>query len=357
MRKLFTSQLVPGMIAADDILSFDNKLILGKGTHLTDKIITQLDMNGIGIVFVEGDDSSLQTSYSRQPSHSTRIKKSQEFKEFKIQYDKQIDSFKDKLNDVVERNTSLDVKDLLKSTFSVIYSAKGNISTLDLLHNMREYDDTTYAHCLNVALICNVLATWLQFSKEDTEMATACGLLHDIGKLQVPHDILTKPAKLSNEEYNIVKKHTVAGYNILRSKNVANEISNAALMHHERCDGTGYPFHIADGKIDKYTKIVAIADVYDAMTAARVYRGPLCPFRVIEIFESDGFEKYDVEYILTFLKNVVNTYLQNNCRLSNGQEGIIVYINNENLSRPMVQCDNEFINLAERPELYIEELI
>ena len=357
MKKLFTSQLVPGMVAADDVLSFDNKLILGKGTVLTDRIITQLDMNGIGIVFIEGDDFTLKTSYSHKQSYSSRIKKSAQFKEFKVEYEKQIESFKDKLNDVVERNTSLDVKELLDSTFSVIYSAKGNISTLDLLHNMREYDDTTYAHCLNVALICNVLATWLQFSEKEAEMATACGLLHDIGKLQVPHDILTKPAKLSHGEYEIVKKHTLAGYNILRSKNVANEISNAALMHHERCDGTGYPFNVADGKIDKYTKIVAIADVYDAMTAARVYRGPLCPFRVIEIFESEGFDKYDVEYILTFLKNVVYTYIQNNCRLNNGQEGTIVYINNDNLSRPMIQCGNEFVNLADHPELYIEELI
>ena len=87
-------------------------------------------------------------------------------------------------------------------------------------------------------------------------------------------------------------------------------------MHHEKCDGSGYPFGLKGNKIDPFAKIVAIADVYDAMTAARVYRGPLCPFQVIDIFEKEGLQKYEASFILKFLQNVVNTYINNRVLLS-----------------------------------------
>ena len=134
-------------------------------------------------------------------------------------------------------------------------------------------------------------------------------------------------------------------------------ICNAALMHHERCDGSGYPLGLRGSQIDAYAKIVAIADVYDAMTAARVYRGPICPFRVIEIFEAEGLQKYDVKYVLCFLENIVNSYIQNRCRLSDGREGEIIFINKLKFSRPVVRCGNEYVDLAENPTLYIESLL
>ena len=129
-------------------------------------------------------------------------------------------------------------------------------------------------------------------------------------------------------------------------------------MHHEKCDGKGYPLGYTSDKIDKFAKIVAIADVYDAMTAARVYRGPLCPFKVIEIFEQEGFQKYDTKYILTFLENVVSTYLSHRVRLSDGREGTIFFINKQKLSRPIIKCDEVVINLLNEPaDVYIEAII
>ena len=124
---------------------------------------------------------------------------------------------------------------------------------------------------------------------------------------------------------------------------------NAALMHHERCDGKGYPLGLPAEKIDMYAKIVSIADVYDAMTAARVYRGPLCPFKVIEIFEHEGLQKYDTKFIMTFLENVVNTYISNTVRLSDGREGTVFFINKQKLSRPILKTQNGYIDLSKEP--------
>lgn len=231
------------------------------------------------------------------------------------------------------------------------------ITVFDMLHNMRQYDDFTYMHCINVALICNVFAKWLHFSEKDTEMITLCGLLHDIGKLMVPDNIIRKPDKLSPSEYNIVKTHALQGYNILKRYDIAENIKESALMHHERCDGSGYPLGLTGDKINPYAKIVAIADVYDAMTAARIYRGPLCPFKVISIFETEGLQKYEGKFILTFLEHIAETYMNNRVRLSNGLEGDVIFMNKNSLSKPMIQCGNEFIDLSKEPNIYIETFV
>ena len=128
-------------------------------------------------------------------------------------------------------------------------------------------------------------------------------------------------------------------------------------MHHERCDGSGYPLGLKADKIDKYAKLVAIADLYDAMTSPRVYRGPMCPFQVVEEFEREGLQKHDPKMILVFLENVVNTYLQNRVRLNNGLEGDVIYINRDHLARPTIQSGNDFIDLAEEQDLEIEALV
>ena len=120
-------------------------------------------------------------------------------------------------------------------------------------------------------------------------------------------------------------------------------------MHHEKCDGSGYPYGLKGDEIDKYSKIVTIADIFDAMTSERVYRAAMCPFTVIKAFEDEGIQKYEAKYILTFLENVANSYLNHRVSLSNGMEGNVIFINQSDYSLPIVKCDNdEIINLQEQ---------
>lgn len=358
--RLLITQLVPGMVVAEDVLTLDNQLVLTKGTILSDKLITKLHMYSIYSIYVLRKPSliaDISALSDKIPSYAERLKSTPEFQQFKEEYELSIDSFQDTINKVITKNSKLDVGALLETSLKQLTKAAGNHSIMDMLQNMREYDDSTYAHCLNSALFCHIFAGWLKFSQGDIELATACGLLHDIGKLMIPHDIIAKPAKLSEKEYRQIKTHPVSGYQLLRSCGVNEHIYYSALMHHERNDGSGYPMNLKGDQIDKFAKIVSIVDVYDAMTAARVYRAPMCPFKVIEIFEQEGFEKYDVEYLLVFLTNVVNTYLQNECLLSDGRIATIVMINKDKLSCPMVKCGDQFIDLAEHPELHIEKLV
>lgn len=358
MKRVTTSSLVPGMVVAEDVFSYNNQLIIPKGLILSDKTITKLEFYSIIYVQIEDNVVKLpEESIIDNRSYAERFRESEEFQAFKKNYDEEIDSFRSLINKVVTENAILDVNDIVDNTLSLISDAMANGDVFAMLHNLRTYDDVTYAHSLNVAMICNIFARWLRMSPEEIKLATTCGLLHDIGKILMPEEIITKPAKLTDEEFNIIKKHPQEGYNILRRCNVDEHIANAALMHHERCDGTGYPLKLKGEQIDPYAQMVAIADVYDAITSARCYRDALCPFTAIQIFENEGLQKYDTKCIMTFLDNVVNTYLLNRVRLSNGLEGDVVFINRNKYSSPTIKCGTKFLDLSMEPDISIEEIV
>ncbi len=384
MQKLSTFDLTPGMVLAEDVLNFDRQTILSKGTELTDVLISRIELNGVLSVYIEEPDipskESVHEGYgpapakvredvpppppgthlefaTSNPTYSERIRDSKEFKDFKRSFDQATESFSFQLNQMVENNAVVNSEEMLSEPLKLIERAGSGSNAFDMIHNMRDYDDLTYAHSMNVALLNYVSASWLDWSEEDKKLAMLCGMLHDIGKLQVSHAILTKPGKLDPIEYKHIQKHPIFGYKSLSDKGLDEHVLNTALMHHERNDGSGYPLQLTGDAIDRFARLTAISDVYEAMTAARVYRGPLCPFRVIEIFEEEGFEKYDPEFILTFLTNVGATYVRNACVLNDGREGEIIMLNKEKLSRPVVQCGYDYVNLMERPDLFIAELL
>lgn len=349
------SQLTPGMISAQDILSTDKRFILKKGTQLTDEIITRLAIHGVLSVVV--DKTAVPSSPVSHDTKENYIRNHPDFQVFKQLYTIEVNSLKDNLNAVITRNAPLDIGNLLNNAMNIIENATGRLSIFDMLHNMHEFDDSTYSHCLNVGLISHLFAVWMKMSPEEINLATACGLLHDLGKLLVDPAIIRKPSSLTDSEFAEIKKHPLSGYYLLKERHADDIICNVALMHHERCDGSGYPSGLKESEIDDFAMLVAIADVYDAMTSTRVYRGPLCPFAVIESFEENGYQKYGTKFLLPFLENIANTYLTSHCRLSDGRTGTIVFINKLKLSRPMVKCGEEYINLAERTDLRIDVML
>ena len=396
MRRVSTSALTPGMVTAEDVYNYNNKLIVSKGTELNEKSISKLEYYSIINVRVldeadlapeeepvetvniepvvetvaepvveEAKEASkavpepapLPVVNEPVDSYAERLRKSVEFQRFEADFQKETEGFKETVNHIMDNIDEMDVDQLIAHTVSLLSSEDKFVNVFDMLHNMRQMDDSTYVHCMNVGLICNIFAHWLRMSEEDIKTATLCGLLHDIGKIRIPTQILKKPARLTEWEFNVVRTHPKEGYDILINAPVNDHVKNAALMHHERCDGSGYPLGLSSNQIDPFAKIVAIADVYDAMTSARVYRGALCPFEVIAAFENEGYQKYDPEYILKFLENIVDTYMLHRVRLTNGEEGEIVYINPDKLSKPTIKVGDKYINLANEPHLFIDSII
>ena len=364
MQKVHISKVTPGMVLAQDIYNDSDQLVLPEGLKLNDKSIAKLTYYGIMFVRVQdptGDEMPVQEAASDSEmgdSYNERLKKTEEFKVFKEQFESSVAELENVLSDVVERNMPPDTTDLMGKINEMLHPKGGSINVFDMIRNMKTFDDMTFSHMLNVGLISAVFGKWLGLNDEQIELATQCGILHDIGKLKIPAEIIKKPGKLTNEEFKIIKTHPTEGYKILHNcPDIDEHIKLACLEHHERVDGSGYPMAITGEQMDYYAKLVGIADVYEAMTAVRIYRGSLSPFQVIEIFESEGLQKYDTQMIMTFLENICNTYMLNRVRLSDGREGDLIFVNKQKLSRPVIKCGNTFVDLMKEPELSIVAII
>lgn len=348
------------MKLAKNVYNYDNhQLLVGAGTVLTDETISRLAYYSI-------IDVHIDETYQPEPaaeeetadnSYVERLRQTPQFKKFKADFEDNADRFEKRINQVVKKNGDLHVDTLVDPVLKMVDETGNPSSVFDMLHALRSYDDLTYMHSINVSLICNVMGQWLKFPEEEVRVLTAAGLLHDIGKILVPGDLIAKPSRLTKHEYAIVQRHAYEGYMVLKDLDINDHIKNAALMHHERMDGSGYPLHLKGEQIDPYAKIVAIADVYDAMTSPRVYRGALCPFVAIALFEKEGLQKYETQYILTFLECIVNTYLLNRVKLSNGMEGEIVFINRDVLSKPTIKVGDAYVDLTQYPDITIEKII
>lgn len=368
MKQIPIAELIPGMVTAEDILSYNNKVIVPKGIILTENIISRLEAYSIYYANIEDNiDEELSKPMAEQPlfttdasivdlqssnykSNKEKMKESQQFLRFSEDFDRCTAHYQDSLMNSLYRNEPFHANEILKEVLALLYQDGTEVSVFDMLLNMHNKDDSVYVHCIDVALISNVLSRWLHFSESDQKMATACGLFHDVGKFMLPVGVLRKPGKLTPEEFEIIKTHTTEGFHLLgKYRTIPEPVKNAALMHHEKCDGSGYPYGLKGDDIDKFSKIVTIADIFDAMTSERVYRSAMCPFSVIKYFEDDGIQKYEMKYILTFLENVSNSYLNHRVTLSNGMEGNVIFINRDSYSRPVIRTENnEIIDLQQQ---------
>lgn len=180
---------------------------------------------------------------------------------------------------------------------------------ISLLRNVQFRDADTFFHSINVAMICFDISKWAGKDKAFCEEAALCGLMHDVGKLTVPQEVLKKPERLSGKETDEMRKHATQGYYSLLFFHNEN-VRLAALQHHERYDGSGYPCGLKGTEINEFARIVAIADVYDALTADRVYRKALSPERALSIMEREK-ETFSPEFFSVFMKRTSELLIEN----------------------------------------------
>lgn len=348
------------MKVAEDVFNRAGQLILQRDTLITDKAITRLRFHSISSIKIYEENQSpaaASTAAAQTETYLEKLRKTPEFVEFTETFESVVDDFKDTFERYINNSAESDTKFLLNDVKLLLSKCQTGIHAFDLLHCLRGYDDQTFVHCLNVGIICGILGSWLGYDKKDIDTLILCGVFHDIGKLAIPDSIIKKPGKLTADEYNLVKTHALKGYNILHTRNIDKRIPLAAMSHHERCDGSGYPLGLKSNQIDDFTKIVSIADVYDAMTANRVYRNGLSPFEVISIFETEGLAAYDTKFVMTFIDHITQSYLGTKVLLSDGRQGTIVLLNKQRKSRPFIQVGDQYINLDQEHNLYIEKIL
>ena len=385
-KRILTSRATQNMIVADDVYTSDDKLVIPEGTVLTEDIIDSLKEYGVFAIRIKVDEDGnnaaaenekvmpagdevlneqrQEIKNSAEQEHESflkQVKESKEFEVFHSAFVDSVDNLKNVFSKVVMHNEQIDGESILSDVENVVSKGRNSIHILDMLQCMRGYDDVTYVHSVNVALLSNMIGriVYPDISDEELKVLTLAGLLHDIGKMMVPDNIIQKKGRLTLPEYNLVKTHVLFGNNILKGiDNLDPRIAEVAMRHHERCDGTGYPGGYKREQIEPFARIVAIADTYDAMTSDRAYRAAICPFDVIEMFEREGIVKYDVEFLLKKKKKAVQAYMNTNVRLSTNQIGKVIMINKNEFSKPVVQVGDEFYDLSkETNDIVIDKVL
>ena len=254
-------------------------------------------------------------------------------------------------------NHSIEYK-LLTDISNEIFHCLHNVSSIiRCLSEIKNTDEYTYYHSLNVAFYAMLLAKWLNFSDEETKDVIKAGLLHDIGKTQISNEILNKKGKLNEDEFEIIKKHCIYGYETIKNiTGLKAEIVDAVRHHHERVDGSGYPDHLRGKELGQFSKIIAIVDVYDAMTQNRVYKDKVTPFDSFKMFLTIGISNYDSKILFTFLNNLSAYYAGTKVVLSDGQIGEIAYVPPQDIAYPIIAIDSKYIDLSRERELKILRL-
>jgi putative nucleotidyltransferase with HDIG domain len=202
-------------------------------------------------------------------------------------------------------------------------------------------------HTLSVLKLCDYYTKAYPLLNKDLLFTAA--VFHDIGKTKIPIEILNKKARLSDEEFEIIRKHALYGYEMIKSTGcIPNDVCKAVLLHHEHEDKSGYPFGFGGGQLGLYEKILAVADVYDAMTSDRVYKKRATPFEVFEMFKTVGIGIFDIDVLNVFLKNISTYYTGMKVLLSNGETGEIAYVPPHDITNPIVVVNANYIDPAQQ---------
>jgi HD-GYP domain-containing protein (c-di-GMP phosphodiesterase class II) len=222
------------------------------------------------------------------------------------------------------------VVEQLVSSFMDDQSAMINISDL------QSYDEYTYHHSLSVAVLSIAIGQSMGFNSARLNQLGRCAMMHDIGKTAIPITVLNKPSRLDAKEFTVMKTHSAEGYQyLLRNQIGDRDLWYGVLSHHEKYDGTGYPNGIKGRKIPLISRVISVADVYDALTSKRPYRTPMQPPEAVEYIMGNVSTAFDYEVVHAFLQKVELYPLGSFVELSNGQLAIV--LDNENPMRPVVK--------------------
>lgn len=233
---------------------------------------------------------------------------------------------------------------------------KGLFRTLYMLEGADSY---TYRHSINVGILSSLIASLMKWSDERIQFMGTAGFLHDIGKMKVPKEILLKPGKLTDDEFQLVKKHTRYGYEMIKAmEGASEELALCALLHHERLDGTGYPEQRKGDEIPIECQLLAIADMFDAICSDRVYKDRTSPFEAAQCLWKEACEgALNIEIVSKFVRYIALMYVGSKARLSTGEEVEVILINQDEPTRPLVRRSGEFVDLRYNRMLTIEKMI
>ena len=335
--------LKKGMFVDSDIYAInDNKFILlCSRSKLTDEILANIEsfhFNGSGIFVTKDYFKSLLKTYGILPGNSGKTLIQLKYKALRQDNKNLIDDVKRiKIIDITKA-------DLVSQSLYFHVTNSDTTSILNCISEVRLADEYLYTHGLNVGILNALQGKWLNMSERECDTLSKIGILHDIGKLKIPQEILDKPAKLTFEEFELIKKHPVFSHEILLKSGINDpHVLRGVREHHERTNGSGYPDGLVYSDISLFGRITAISDTYDAMVSKRSYKNPLLPFEVLANFAENKFSNLDIQLVNVFLTKLPYELKGKGVTLSNGDKGEIQWLNPKDYRHPLVKVGARII--------------
>ena len=341
-----------GMILGEDLFDNHGRLMFSKNLKIDSLMIKKINE----LFFEENFQIKINSEKPykeiadllevKSENKSINAKEIKNISKYKQEISREFDEFHNDMKSLfieLEQNSSNNLKDDFRKFLNKINNRLMNnalITDMDLINEVvkeQKVEDYLFNHSVNVAIIGNLIGKWLDLGKEDIKILTLGGLVHDIGKLKIDKKILDKPEKLTEEEFEEVKKHPSYSHKILTEMGYNEEkLLRAVTLHHEREDGTGYPLGIKSKNIPIHSKIIAIADIFDAMTSNRVYDKKMNIFKVMEKFQKETFGKLDYKMVTLFIKKFLEFYIGSEVTLNTGDKAKILNFNSFEITKPIL---------------------
>ncbi|MBP2645397.1 MAG: metal dependent phosphohydrolase [Firmicutes bacterium] len=335
------------MTLARDVINQYGNVLVNKGVQIRKEILVYLEKHKIDSVWIIAEKAGRE-AVNREITEVTSLITTATRRKM-IQYLQ---------NSFRKGNIVYNLTCLREAVEEAVQEISQQETLLIYLTETRQKADYLYGHCVDVGVFAIVLGMAMGLPREDICILGIGGLLHDYGKTTIHHSILEKEGSLTSDEFERVKTHASAGYNILRTETqVDHRIALMALQHHERPDGQGYPWGITQEKIDPLAKIVAVADVYDALTTDRVYRSAIAVYKAKKIISDGSGTQFDSQVVQALNRVAVPYYVGNSVMLNNGLAGAVLRINSQDPSRPIVWTREGSINLLTNQDVIITAVI
>ncbi|MGI6514676.1 MAG: HD-GYP domain-containing protein [Syntrophomonadaceae bacterium] len=323
MRRVSLEYLEPGMKIGRTIYSTDGRPLLVAGMVLNTHYIKRLIDYGIGSVFIKDDMFDEIEEPPDLISEQTRLESVRTVKE---------------LFHNLESKKRINLQGVKKTVKNLIDEVLSNREILVNFADIRNFDDYTFSHSVQVCVLSIITGISLGLDHIKLKDLATGALIHDIGKTRVDRELLNKPGDLTTEEFIEIKRHAERGFEILRANQDISLLSaHIAYQHHERWDGNGYPRGLREQEIHLYSRIVAVADVFDALVADRPYRKAYSTSQAISLMRRMSGSQFDPGILESFLVNVAEFPIGTVVALSSGEIGVVVDTNREKPILPVVR--------------------
>lgn len=243
--------------------------------------------------------------------------------------------------------------------FPLLSNALKHSGLLRLFYLREGSEDYTYRHSIHVGILSALIGKLLNLSPDDIILLGQAGLLHDVGKVLIPLDILLKPSPLTPFEFEHMKQHTTLGAALIHNMDGASRvIALSALLHHERLDGSGYPEGRTGDLIPLMAKIVSVADVFDAICSDRVYKKGISPFDGAAVLWQLCCEgKVNPDIVIPFIRYISQLYVGSQAVLNSGERVEVIMVHTDEPLRPLVRKGEVYLDLRQHRSLSITQVI